>query len=240
LGLCHDIQQTDRFLIFQQDGFSHAYVGEAVVSEIQNFKSLLKVPPDTPSTAFATRAFASPVIRIAVANAHIEPNPWFSKLGVELVDDASTDADLKLVHNDRENWVKFEFLRPPHGLEETFLHCWPLDNVELVRLFQQMGHFYYYIHRMPSQDGQVELLPPAVTLVRLDDNADALDEQVMKPDPHINNITANDDSTYGFKITNKSGRPLFFSLFYFDQSKFAIGSSLLLLSPFYCLIICDL
>ena len=56
----------------------------------------------------------------------------------------------------------------------------------------------------------------------LDDNVPS-DEKVLEPDEI--RLQACDVKEYGYKITNTSRHPIYFSLFYFDMcTKFSIGS----------------
>ncbi|KAF8815989.1 hypothetical protein BYT27DRAFT_7333659 [Phlegmacium glaucopus] len=219
LGLCHDIKPEDRFLIFTaKDLTSAAYVGEAKITDARNLVSYLKVPPDTPNHAFAVRAILSPHVSIAVPQSELNRivgNWKFPNLGVKLVDASHKDPKLVLqVVQSGQDCVGFNFSPPCHGLTKTFLHPSPLADIDFNRLFQQMGHFYDYLEcTTPDQKPPIE--------IRLVTLRGGCDEKILKPDDAVN-LPSDNKKDYGYKITNTSDHPIYFSLFYFDMSKFSI------------------
>ena len=226
LGLCHNIKGEDRFIIFTaKDLTAAAYVGEAEIIEVKNFVSYLKAPPDTPNNAFAVRAILSPRVSIAVPQSEldkVDKLPWLSKLGVKLVDASYNDPKLVLVQSEQD-CIEFNYTPPCHGLAKTFPHPSPgprIAEIDYNRLFQQMGHFYDYLeYATLDQEPPVE-----IKLVTLVGNVPC-DEKILKPSEVVE-LTSNDEKEYGYKITNKSRHPIYFSLFYFDMCKFSIGSLL--------------
>ena len=225
LGLCHNIKGEDKFIIFTaKDLTAAAYVGEAEIIDVKNFVSYLKAPPDTPNHAFAVRAILSPRVSIAVPQSEldkVEKLPWLTRLGAKLVDASYKDPKLVLVQSEQD-CIGFNYTPPCHGLAKTFLHPspGPLAEIEYNRLFQQMGHFYDYLeYTTLDQEPPVE-----IKLVTLDGNV-PFDEKILKPS-EILKLTSNDKKEYGYKITNTSRLPIYFSLFYFDMCKFSIGSLL--------------
>jgi hypothetical protein len=241
LGLCHSIKGEDKFLIFKEkDLTATAYVGEAEITDARNLDSYLKVPPDTPNNAFAVKAILSPRVSIAVPQSdqdslRVENLRWLSKLGVKLVDASHKDPKLVLVQPEQDDYIKFNYSPPCHGLvPKTFPHPspGPLAGIDSNRLFQQMGHFYDYLEYVATLD-QEPPPPVEIKLVTLDDNDVPCDEKILKPDEAVK-LTSNNEKEYGYKITNTSRHPIYFSLFYFDMCKFSIGSLLIftVLFPF--------
>ena len=222
LGLCHNIKREDKFLIFTAKDFTAAaYVGEAEITDARSLVSYLKAPPDTPNSAFAVRAILSPPVNIAVPQSEqdkVVKLPWFSRLGVNLVNASHKDPKLLLVQSGQD-CIEFYYTPPCHGLAKTFLHHTPgpLAEIESNRLFQQMGHFYDYLeYATLDQEPPIE-----IKLVTLDRNVPC-DEKILKPNEVVK-LTSNDEKEYGYKITNTSRHPIYFSLFYFDMCKFSIG-----------------
>ena len=226
LGLCHNIKGEDKFLIFMEKAFTAAaYVGEAEITDAGNFVSYLKVPPNTPNNAFAVRAILSPRVSITVPQSKqdmVERPPWFSRLGVNLVDASHEGPKLVLVQSEQDS-IGFNYTPPCHGVvAKTFLHPspGPLAESDCNRLIQHMGHFYDQLEYATSTLDQNP--PVEIRLVTLDGNVPC-DERVLNPDEVVK-LTSCDTKEYGYKITNTSLHPIYFSLFYFDMCKFSIGT----------------
>jgi len=133
------------------------------------------------------------------------------------VDVSHKDPKLVLVQSGAD-CIEFNYSPPCHGLVKTFLHPLPgpLSMIDFNRLFQQMGHFYDYLDcAAPDQEPPVE-----IKLVTLKDNVPC-DEKILKPNDVVK-LTPNVKMEYGYKITNTSRRPIYFSLFNFDMCKFSI------------------
>jgi hypothetical protein len=85
LRLCHNIKGEDRFIFYTaKDLTAAAYLGEAKITDVRNFVSYLKAPPDTPNNAFAVRAILSPCVSIAVPQSEqdkVEKTPLALKVG---------------------------------------------------------------------------------------------------------------------------------------------------------------
>ena len=232
LGLCHNIKGEDKFLIFREkDLTATAYVGEARITDAGNFVSYLQVPPYTPNNAFAVRAILSPRVSIAVSRweqDRVKKLPWLSRLGVKLVDVTHKGPKLDLVQY-RQGGFGFNYKPPYHGLvAKTFLHPspGPLAEIDCNRLIQQTGHFYDYL-----EYGTLGQIPPVeIKLVVLNNNVPR-GEMILKPDEVVM-LTSCDEKEYGYKVTNTSRHPIYFSLFYFDMCKFSIGSLLTFIALF--------
>ncbi|KAG6907244.1 hypothetical protein DXG01_009783 [Tephrocybe rancida] len=241
LGLSHNLQESDCFLIFKDDKFSsEGYVGEGLVEKLKHFKSILHVPPLTPNSAFAVRVIQPQAVCIIVPEnlkEQLDRHSWFPKLGVELAAKgnpirhpylalgSSKSGVLALTNSDDSRSpesLKFKFLDADHPLAETYPHLWPQDEAQFLRLFHHMSHFYHHLHHGPSGNQSVEvavwkLNPPEILL----DQSDAKLNPCRKGHIHV---VADGEAEYGFKVTNKSTKPIFFSLFYFSLSRFRIDA----------------
>ena len=154
--------------------------------------------------------------------------------GVILVDKGG-DADLLLIEED--SGVKFEILRKnlvDLGLKHTQSRPRSSDVQELVNLLHHAADFHFHLDRcfkVKSDDdfrlaNQIKIAFVPVTERDVDY---FVSKEGDGKDPDINHqglveFCVDDKVPYGIKISNE-GQPVYFSLFYFNQTKFLIGLS---------------
>ena len=229
-GLCHDVQKKEQFLLFSGPNLASSYFGEAEVDVSYNLASDLTVPPDLPPRAFAVKAIQRPVARVFSFPFQIQESlkrfSWLPRLGVDItskpVHVRAADEDLasfELIHQ-TGSWVKLKYLTAGHRLAETLLRPWPIKVIEWANILQHIGHFFHHLNRLERNwdpDPAVEI---AIAKVR---NGRVIDDRPLRLGPDGVEILADDSTEYGFEVTNRSDHPIFFSLFYFDMSKFSIS-----------------
>ncbi|KAG6907246.1 hypothetical protein DXG01_009785 [Tephrocybe rancida] len=245
VGQHHGVQSSDRFLIFREDQFSFGgYICEASIKSLRRFNLDLEFNADVvdaevgetkPNSAFAVKIIQSPSIRILAPQdvlTRVDELAWFSNIGANLVSHGDVPQQsekhvLRLIYAERR--IKFKFLNATHPVPETYDHSWPLESEDdFIRLFHHVGHFFHYLHHPPSPLARdpPDSYPIQVSIVRLDDSTPGNNTGVpLSPDPEPpHHVLADNETKYGYMVTNHSSVPIFFSLFYFGLRELYIDA----------------
>ena len=104
------------------------------------------------------------------------------------------------------------------------------DPGEIIPVLHGAAHFYWHLNREAKNalvDTYVKI--ECNTLEETDEYDSFSGSAILKPtgDNHIHSnaieVVSSDKTTYGFKISNHSGRDLYVNLFYFNNNDFSIG-----------------
>jgi hypothetical protein len=231
LGQAHDLKADDKFLIFKEATFTSECIG--VTKKIHLFKtcSHLELPDTTiASKAFAVRAIPSSEespICIAMKFNIQDPRPeWLKLLRVKLVDHGEMEQS-KLVLGADGSCMNLTFTNSDPFAGTLFLQ-WPFrNNDELYwHVFAQISHFYHQLGRHPTPVRGPASIEINMIVVTLDDQGIYQEAPgptaTLSPEQDLD-VVADGKTTYGFKITNKFNHPVYFSFFYFSQTRFSIG-----------------
>ena len=139
---------------------------------------------------------------------------------------------LSVVNDKKEDKIAFEILDPrltEYGLTRM-PHTVKNDPREIIPILHGAAHFYLHLNRKakdPLVDTYIEI--ECDTLVPTNEYDDISKTAILKPTgdnlirSNVLDVGASNQTMYGFKITNKSGRDLYLNLFYFNNNDFSIG-----------------
>ena len=139
---------------------------------------------------------------------------------------------LSVVNVEKEDKIAFDILDPrltEYGLTRM-PHTVNNDPGEIIPVLHGAAHFYLHLNRKAKDalvDNYIEI--ECDTLVPTNEYDDISKTAILKPTgdnlirSNVLDIGASNQTMYGFKITNKSGRDLYLNLFYFNNNDFSIG-----------------
>lgn len=139
---------------------------------------------------------------------------------------------LSIVDDEKEEKIAFDILDPrlmAYGLMRM-PHMVNNDPREIIPVLHGAAHFYLHLNRK-AKDALVDtyIKIECKTLVPTNEIHHNSKEAILKPtgNNHIHSnvidIVSSNQTMYGFRITNKSGRDLYLNLFYFNNNDFSIG-----------------
>lgn len=157
------------------------------------------------------------------------------KRGICFVKSVDQDPHLgvDVLHSGRIHFQVMNRICRRYGLEHM---PFEVDNNpdDVRHILRSAADFYWNLSRS-NRTNPFNTSRITVECVRLKETGQYTDflEEVLMPDPDcidlnrdgevVINIDENEDTKYGFKITNRTDVPLYSSIFYFDISDLSIG-----------------
>ena len=212
-------------------------LGYLTVKKADHFSSVLEVlevPSDTerfplpPLFYCLIESLASEKIAL-----YCEDRVWLESVfppeernqSITIVNDV-TDCDLQLnVMDEKVHFARHHDLVTPH-IGTHIIHTVNVDNKPAIRnVVKGSFNFYYHLTRQGKRLSQVSM-----ELTKLLEKEDPSDDFGVILTPTGENLIVNDpariavdDARFGMKIINRSNRPLYPYLFYFDPTDLTIG-----------------
>ncbi|PBK59425.1 hypothetical protein ARMSODRAFT_945614 [Armillaria solidipes] len=248
-GDAHGITKNAEFAVFADRSMTST-LGTVVVANINAFTSSCKfLSARSDETPFAlavpgyalqtrvgedqdVRLFVEPDNRLLSIFNRIANEMEVGERGFRLVESRDDEPDLVVAADgDMVHFEIMDKLCRQHGLTRMPFGVDINDSDALHRILQSLADFYWYLRH--SSKGS----PPAgstLECMKLKETGEYTDEllEVLMPDPNGHNLNVggvimvdvDEESIYGFKITNTMSVPLYVSVFYFDVSDLSISS----------------
>jgi hypothetical protein len=248
-GTIHGITNGAKFALYNDRSqvWTHSPVATLTASNPQAFSTHLIPPPHSPPFDIGGQAFALLVragdqedLRLHV---QLDENllSVFEALAYEMEMDDPTKPKFMLVEKETadldiafvDDHIVFNILDPLvtiHGLNRMPFSIPKGTPGAISVVLRKAAHYFWHLRRTGNGRGLQSQV--GIELMRLDEFEEEYDEElnpVRRPrGPNlINNgvvdIVVEENTIYGIKLTNKWSKPLYPSLFYFDNSDLSIS-----------------
>ncbi|PVF99196.1 hypothetical protein CPB86DRAFT_783999 [Serendipita vermifera] len=247
-GMAHGVTRGGIFTIYKDRGSlqSSAPLGVLIASDPDVSTTTMVLPAkmapfEVPKGALAVQTGAGDERQLHV---HFEPNAQLdaiaknvnltTQLGVgsryNVAAVGPETADLSVfMENGEIVFTIMDALVRLYGLRRM-PYTVPATANDLQRVLSAAAHYYWHFYRTSSQDilaKSIDVEFMKLHEIEVDEWGPVFDPEPEGPNLHENSlirVVADEQSVYGIRVTNKTDKPLYLSVFYFDHSSLEIIS----------------
>ncbi|PVF99210.1 hypothetical protein CPB86DRAFT_814161 [Serendipita vermifera] len=246
-GISHGIAKDATFAIYRdkQSIVAGQSLGLLISSRPEAFSSVMTLPPGHPIISITDGAFALQVrageeqdLRIHVpmeqgllgafeAFAQVMKESELGRFKIMLVDKEKAELSLSLENGS----VVFNILDPlvtMYGVTQIPFKVNP-EAADIIHVLRHAAHYYWHLRRTSSDKNLINAVDVELTALREVDGEyyDDLSPMRVPGGPNLNvdgvvNIVVDKRTMYGIKLVNKTSRPLYPYLFFFDSGDLSI------------------
>lgn len=240
-GEAHGVSADAEFTVYSTRDMSFC-LGTVIAFKLSPSKTACKPPSGKQPFELCKPGYALhhqvPSIRILIDEG-LEKNVEDMKLGgIQIHFVKSHEENPHLAVHLRDGHVLFQVMN--QVCRENGLECMPFkigsDPVVIKHILQGAANFYWHFdHDSGFKAFKEKITIECVQLEGTEKYTDLLDEVLVpvrgcidlnRNDQIVINMDENEDTKYGFIVTNTTNVPLYASMFYFDMSDLSIGVSL--------------